>query len=97
MFALSNFGIGSFAIAEEKWPILKEFDRRYISGHMGMAKPDAAIYAEVERDCGWPVETLLFADDRMDNIAAAQARGWKTHLFDGPTGFETRLQQEGLL
>ena len=97
VFALSNFGIGSFAIAEEEWPILKRFDRRYISGHMGLAKPDAEIYAEVERDCGWPVEALLFTDDRAENIAAAEVRGWQTHLFDGPAGFRARLEAEGLL
>lgn len=97
VFALSNFGIGSFAIAEKAWPVLREFDRRYISGHLGMAKPDADIYAEVERDCGWPPETLLFTDDRADNIEAAQARGWQTHLFGGPEGFRARLQEEGLL
>ncbi|MEY2962082.1 MAG: hypothetical protein RLZ60_1912, partial [Pseudomonadota bacterium] len=40
---------------------------------------------------------LLFADDRADNIAAAAARGWKTHLFTDPQGFAARLVAEGLL
>jgi 2-haloacid dehalogenase len=40
---------------------------------------------------------LLFADDRHDNIAAAKARGWQTHLFDGPAGWAERLVKEGLL
>lgn len=97
VFALSNFGIGSFAVAEAEWPFLTEFDRRYISGHMGVAKPDAAIYAMVEADCGLAPEALLFADDRAENIAAAAARGWGTHLFDGPPGLATRLSAEGLL
>ncbi len=95
--ALSNFGIGTFAIAEEKWPFLKEFDQRYISGHMGLVKPDPAIYAAVEQACGLAPKELLFADDRAENIAAAAARGWQTHLFDGPSAFAARLVAEGLL
>ncbi|MEY1557408.1 HAD family hydrolase [Yoonia sp. R2331] len=97
VFALSNFGVQTFEIAEPVYPFLTEFDRRYISGHMRVTKPDPAIYQMVEDDCGLPPDTLLFADDRQDNIDAAAARNWQTHLFDGPSGFADRLQAEGLL
>jgi 2-haloacid dehalogenase len=39
----------------------------------------------------------LFTDDRAENISAAQARGWQTHLFDGPQGLARRLVDAGLL
>jgi 2-haloacid dehalogenase len=97
VFALTNFGIGSFAIAEEVYPFLREFDRRYVSGHMGVIKPDAAIYGMVEADCGVAPERLLFTDDKADNIATANARGWQTHLFDGPEGWASELVRRGLL
>ncbi len=97
VFALTNFGIQTFEMGEAAYPFLKEFDRRYVSGHMGVIKPDARIYEMVEQDCGLPPETLLFADDRLDNINAASARGWQTHLFDGPQGWAARLVAEGLL
>lgn len=97
VFALSNFGIGSFDFALTHYPFLNEFDRKYISGHMGVTKPDPEIYRKVEADCGLPPESLLFVDDRADNIAAAQARGWQVHLFDGPAGWASRLVAEGLL
>ncbi len=97
VFALTNFGIQTFEIAEPVYPFLGEFDRRYISGHMGVIKPDAEIYAQVEADCGVPPEALLFADDRIDNINMANARGWQTHLFEGPQGWADRLVAEGLL
>jgi 2-haloacid dehalogenase len=42
-------------------------------------------------------DALLFTDDRAENIAAAAARGWQTHLFDGPQGWADRLIAEGLL
>ncbi|GAA3860110.1 HAD family phosphatase [Celeribacter arenosi] len=97
VFALSNFGIESFEFAETKYPFLTEFDRRYISGHMGCVKPHALIYEMVEADCGIAAQGLLFADDRQENIDAAANRGWQTHLFTGPDGLADRLVKEGLL
>ncbi|MEM8728631.1 MAG: HAD family phosphatase [Pseudomonadota bacterium] len=97
VFALSNFGVESHAFAGTQYPFLTEFDRQYISGHMKCAKPDPEIYRRVEADCGLAPEALLFADDRSDNIAAAQARGWQTHLFAGPQGWADCLVAHGLL
>ncbi|MEJ8562809.1 HAD family phosphatase [Yoonia sp. GPGPB17] len=97
VFALTNFGIQTFEVAEPVYPFLSEFDRRYISGHMGVIKPEADIYQMVEDDCGVPPDGLLFADDRPDNVAVAAARGWQTHLFEGPQGWADRLVAEGLL
>ncbi len=97
VFALSNFGIDSFALARQHYDFLSEFDRPYISGHMGVIKPDPAIYAMVEGDSGVAPGGLLFVDDRPDNIAAAAARGWQTHLFTTPEGWAARLVAEGLL
>jgi len=97
VFALSNFGIQTFDIAKLAYPFLTEFDRSYISGHMGVIKPDATIYQMVEDDCGLDPATLLFTDDRIDNIAAARVRGWQTHVFAGSDGWADRLVAEGLL
>lgn len=97
VLALSNFGIESFAYAETKYPFLKEFDQRYISGHMGVVKPDPTIYKMLEDACGFAPNELLFADDRAENIAAADARGWQTHLFNGPQGWIKRVHDAGLL
>ncbi|MEL6838151.1 MAG: HAD family phosphatase [Pseudomonadota bacterium] len=97
VFALTNFGIQTFEVAEPVYPFLGEFDRRYISGHMGVIKPEAKIYQMVEDDCGLDPTTLLFTDDRQDNIDAAAARGWQTHLFEGSQGWADRLVDAGVL
>lgn len=97
VFALSNFGRTSFDLARAHYPFLDTFDRRYISGRLGITKPDPKIYEMVEADCGHAPEHLLFTDDRPDNIAAARSRGWQVHLFDGPQGWRARLMAEGLL
>ncbi|MCK8463964.1 HAD family phosphatase [Aliiroseovarius sp. S1339] len=84
VFALSNFGRETFELAEAKFDFLSDFDRRYISGHMGVIKPEVRIYEMVEEDCGVPASDLLFVDDRADNITAAAQRGWQTHHFTDP-------------
>ncbi len=97
VFALSNFGVETFAYAEEVYPFLREFDQRFISGHMQMIKPDAAIYEAVETDTKLAPNEMLFADDRIDNIDAAAKRGWHTHLFQSPAGWAAVLVEHGLL
>lgn len=97
VFSLTNFGIGSYDLAARHYPFLTEFDRDFISGHMGIIKPDAGIYAGLENGSGIAGDQLIFTDDRADNIAAAAARGWRTHLFEGPQGWADRLVAEGLL
>lgn len=97
VFTLTNFGPASFAYAETQFDFLTEFDRRYISGHMGVIKPNPRIYEMVEEDCGLAPEALLFADDRVDNVDMARSRGWQVHLFEGPQGWADVLVAKGLL
>jgi 2-haloacid dehalogenase len=97
VFALSNFGIESFAFAQTRYPFLSEFDQQYISGHMGVTKPAAKIYQMLEQESGIAPDRLLFADDRLENIEAARARGWQGHLFEGPDGWAKKLIALGLL
>ncbi|SOC13792.1 HAD family hydrolase [Rhodobacter maris] len=97
VFALSNFGAETFEIACEAYPYLTTFDRLFVSAHRRMMKPDPRFYALLEEESGLSGTDLLFADDRPENIAAASARGWKTHLFTQPEGWAKRLVAEGLL
>ena len=97
VFSLTNFGIQSYDYAATKYPFLREFDKDFISGHMAVTKPDPKIYQMLEDGCGLSGDALLFADDRTDNIEAAKARGWQTHLFEGPQGWADSLVSHGLL
>ena len=95
--ALTNFGADGFALACETYDFLRLFDVAHVSAHMRLLKPDPAIYAAVESATGLPPEAHLFIDDRAENVAAARARGWRAHRFDGPEGWAARLVAEGLL
>lgn len=97
VFALSNFGADTFDIACERYPFLQEFDHAFVSAHLKCIKPDAEIYAILEHETGVAPQRLLFTDDRPENIAAAESRGWQTHLFTTPAPFAQRLVQHGLL
>lgn len=97
VFSLTNFGIETYDLAATRYPFLRDFDRDFISGHMGMIKPDPAIYQALEDASGIAPAALLFTDDRADNIAAAKMRGWQTHLFEGPQGWADRLVASGQL
>ncbi|OJI95797.1 hypothetical protein ASPVEDRAFT_66786 [Aspergillus versicolor CBS 583.65] len=65
------------SIAQE-WPI---FDHIYISGILGMRKPDIGCYRLVLRKIGLPAESVVFIDDSPENILAAQSLGVHSILF----------------
>ncbi len=97
VYALTNFGRETFAYAQTQYDFLHEFDGAIVSGEIGLLKPDPAIYAHTERVTGKEGSQLLFVDDNEDNIRAASARGWRTHLFTTPEAWAERLIGEGLL
>ena len=97
VYALSNFGDRTFDLAEAHFPILKEFDQRFISARLGVMKPDPKIYEILETETGHPPASLLFIDDRTENIEAAIARGWQGHLFTSEAGLAKRLVSDRLL
>ncbi|MEM7717701.1 MAG: HAD-IA family hydrolase [Pseudomonadota bacterium] len=97
VLALSNFGAETFEIAQELHPVLTLFDEVYLSARLKLVKPDPAIYAALEQGSGLAGNDLIFADDKAENIAAAEARGWKGHVFDEAAGWRSRLVQEGIL
>lgn len=97
VLALSNFGTEPLALARRRFDFLSEFDAAFVSGDLRLAKPDPAIYARLEADTGLPAGGLLFADDRPENVAAANLRGWQTHLFTGPGAWARTLVAAGCL
>lgn len=96
-FALSNFGAEFWAMFRPTAPVFDHFAHLVISGEEKCAKPDPGIYAVLEQRCGLDPGTLLFVDDRADNIAAARARGWHGHIFTHADLLEAELRAHGLL
>ena len=82
-YILSNWSVETYEGMEDKYPFLKDFDGKIISGRDFLIKPDAAIYElAISRFNLIPQETL-FIDDRLDNIEAAQKLNFQIiHLTD---------------
>jgi 2-haloacid dehalogenase len=97
VWALTNFGRETFEQARRHYPFLDLFDGAVVSGRVGLMKPNPAIYAALECAAGLSGAALLFVDDREENVEAAAARGWRTHLFRGAEGLAARLRAEGFL
>jgi len=64
------------------------------SYEVGCYKPEPPMYEEFERRFGVPV---LYTDDREQNIAAAQARGWPAWQFTDIDSFRSELSRRKLI
>jgi putative hydrolase of the HAD superfamily len=53
-----------------------------ISGDVGIGKPNPAIYMRMLEQTGYRPHDVLFVDDRLRNIEAANALGIRTVLFN---------------
>ena len=59
--------------------------RMFASGRMGVKKPDAGFFAQIEDWSGVAPGDILLIDDAEKNIAAAAARGWQVFHFTDDT------------
>ena len=57
----------------------------FVSGEIGLRKPDPGIYRHMRVHLGGPATGILFVDDRVPNLDVARKLGLHTLLFD-PAG-----------
>jgi putative hydrolase of the HAD superfamily len=62
--------------------VINRLDHRFASHLLRARKPDAEIYAHVERATGFAPGQIIFFDDLAENVAAARERGWRAHLIE---------------
>lgn len=56
----------------------KKFDYVFLSFEIGIKKPDREVYEYVSDKLKVAPENILFIDDKIINIKAAESCGWKT-------------------
>ena len=72
------------------------WDDKVISGEVGLAKPDAAIYRLASERIGVSVGGCFFIDDLAENIEAAKSVGMGGYHFQGDyAGLEAALRDAG--
>ena len=98
LYAITNF-------SADFWPPFHERERAFfrrfrdivVSGEVKLLKPDPAIYYLSLDRFGLRPRDVLFVDDRMINVDAAEAIGMRGHLFTTAEDLRDRLEAEGLL
>ncbi len=61
--------------------IVQHFDKIYLSGELGIAKPDEAIYRHAFEDLGYEASECIFIDDMKRNVQAAENVGMKGIVY----------------
>ncbi|HEY3864017.1 MAG TPA: HAD family phosphatase [Verrucomicrobiae bacterium] len=80
----------------ERFPFFGRFDNYILSYQEGSMKPDARIYAAVERAAGHAGAAIAYLDDRPENIETGLARGWRALLHETPEKTIPALRKMGL-
>ncbi|MDH4099930.1 MAG: HAD family phosphatase [Nitrospirota bacterium] len=60
----------------------REFDKVYVSYHIGKGKRDPSVFDDVVSDMGIAHGQALFVDDNPGNVERARDKGLKTILFE---------------
>ncbi|MDR2722966.1 MAG: HAD family phosphatase [Cellulomonadaceae bacterium] len=75
VYGLSNWWKELFHYAEQAIPALALMDGIVVSGYVGLAKPDRAIYDLLCQRFDITPARAVFTDDRLDNCAGARTSG----------------------
>lgn len=65
----------------QSYPFMQHFDRRFASQMLGCAKPEREIYEKVAANLGAHPKSILFFDDKQENVETAQRLGWHARVY----------------
>ena len=92
LYALSNWSAETFPLVEHRFEEFALFDRIFLSGHYGVAKPDARFYEAALAAIPIARERLVFIDDNPINVAAGNGLGLKSLVFTGAAKLDNDLR-----
>ncbi len=94
--AITNFSAELWPLTVEAYPFLGDFDVTVVSGEEGVTKPHAEIFRRFLSRAGVAAQDCIFIDDRAENIAAADALGFRTVHFTVPENLRMELVRLGV-
>jgi putative hydrolase of the HAD superfamily len=69
------------------------FDEIVYSAALGVCKPDRVFYTNAQARMGVAVaQSILFVDDRVENVDGARMCGWRAMLYRGPESLAHALK-----
>jgi FMN phosphatase YigB (HAD superfamily) len=82
IFAMSNISAPDYAVARGKPADWSIFERVFTSADAGMRKPDLCFYKFVLDEIKAEPSSVVFVDDRPENVLAARSLGINGIVFD---------------
>ena len=79
-YVFSNTNAQALRSVRTSFDFYRQFTGEVLSYEVHSMKPDSRIYEAVERVTGHSGQDLLYLDDRPENIAAGDSRGWQTWI-----------------
>jgi len=83
-FIFSNTNDLATEHIRRKFPFFSNFDGYILSYEVGGMKPQPEIYAAMEAMAGKRGAEMIYLDDRLENVEAGRARGWRAILHESP-------------
>jgi FMN phosphatase YigB (HAD superfamily) len=96
-YIFSNTNDLAIEHVRRNFPFFADFDGYIFSYEVGALKPQPEIYAAMEAMTGRHGVDLVYLDDRLENIAAGAARGWRAVLHESPEQTRSALVAAGVL
>ncbi len=97
LFILSNNLSERSAYYDEHFPFLNElFKKQYYSWQTGFIKPDPRCFELVLRENNLKAEEVLYFDDSAGNVAAANALGIESYLFENANKTREKIYTEDI-
>ncbi len=96
LYALTNWSAELFPYALKKYHFLKTFDGIVVSGEEKMKKPDPEIFQLLLKRFQLDTREVLFIDDSLRNINAAEELGIRSIHFKNPEQLKKDLEKIGL-
>ena len=97
LYALTNWSAELFPKALELYEFLHWFDGRVVSGEEKMRKPAPEFYQLLLQRYNLQPDEVIFIDDNLRNIKAAEAIGIKSIPFSSPAQLHEDLKKSQLL
>jgi 2-haloacid dehalogenase len=97
LHGLTNWSAETFYRIRLKYDFLDWFDHILVSGDVGLAKPDPAIYHLLLEQAQTEAQRCLFIDDSPANVKAANELGFMTIHYQSPGQLGGELAERGLL
>jgi len=96
-YAASNWASDLFETAKARMTFLPYFDDVFVSGRVGLIKPDPAFFETMMKQFDFKAEEALFIDDNENNVLAARALGIETIHFKSEEQLKDDIIAGGVL